>query len=234
MIGRCQRCGSACEGPLCRRCQAIVAGLQAQEQDRQPLNAERKAELKKQERKPEQRRGQAPTPKKHYAAAPQHREPNRRARSPAVVVYTFRRVGQLRLHRLDTLARFYCVTCRQYKLANLVATTRGDWNQTVCNTCYRSAVKPQGKAKKKAPKRTRQLSKTVRHEQLKRRNGLPAEPATAKGQSKRKRKRKGKKGEKAPPSQSTHHGIFTEYHAPRAPRWSPRVFGRNRPPSDLG
>jgi len=129
----------------------------------------------------------------------------------------------------------------EYKRGDLVATTRGDWKQAVCDRCYAALVKkPQGKAKKKAPKRMRQPSKTVRHEQLKRRNGPPAEPATAKRQS----KGKGKKGEKAPPSQvcavcggpssTHHHGTFTEYRTPRVPRWSPRVFSRNRPPSDLG
>jgi hypothetical protein len=203
VTGRCQRCGSGCEDPLCPACQAFVAALQR-------------------------------LLKTYPAADPQHRKPGRQAADPAVVVETFKAVGSLQLHRLGRRARFYCVTCMEYKRGDLVATTRGDWKQAVCDRCYAALVKPQGKAKKKAPKRTRQPSKTVRHEQLKRRNGPPAEPATAKGQSKRKRKGKGKKGEKAPPSQSTHHGIFTEYHAPRAPRWSPRVFGRNRPPSDLG
>ncbi len=185
MIGRCQRCGSACEDPLCPACQAFVAALQR-------------------------------LLKKYPAADPQHRRPSRQAGPPAVVVETFKAVGSLQLHRLSRRARFYCVTCMEYK-RGLVATTRGDWKQAVCDRCYAALVKkPQGKAKK-APKRMRQPSKTVRHEQLKRRNGPPAEPATAKGQSK-----------------GHHHGTFTEYRAPRVPRWSPRVFGRNRPPSDLG
>jgi len=57
----------------------------------------------------------------------------------------------------------------------------------------------------------------------------------SKGKSKRKGKKgkKGKKGEKVENTPSSG-GWFTQYRAPRAPRWSPRVFGRNRPPSDLG
>lgn len=202
MIGRCQRCGRACEDPLCPACQAFVAALQR-------------------------------LLKKYPAADPQHRRPSRQAGPPAVVVETFKAVGSLQLHRLSRRARFYCVTCMEYKRGDRVATTRGDWKQAVCDRCYAALVKkPQGKAKTKAPKRMRQPSKTVRHEQLKWRNGPTAESATAKGQS----KRKGKKGEKARGRSSSthHHGTFTEYRAPRVSRWSPRVFGRNRPPSDLG
>jgi hypothetical protein len=108
----------------------------------------------------------------------------------------------------------------EYKRGDLVATTRGDWKQAVCDRCYAALVKkPQGKAKKKAPKRMRQPSKTVRHEQLKWRNGPTAESATAKGQS----KGKGKKGEKARGRSSSphHHGTFTEYRAPREPSGPP-------------
>lgn len=84
MIGRCQRCGRACEDPLCPACQAFVAALQR-------------------------------LLKKYPAADPQHRRPSRQAGPPAVVVETFKAVGSLQLHRLSRRARFYCVTCMEYK-----------------------------------------------------------------------------------------------------------------------
>ena len=110
---------------------------------------------------------------------------------PAVVVQTFEAVGSLQLHRLSKRARFYCVTCRERKRGVLVATTNGDWKKAVCNICYGALVKKQqGKAKKKAPKQTRQPSKTVRHKQLNRRDGSSAGQATAKGQNKQPTRRR--------------------------------------------
>ncbi len=182
MSGRCQRCGKACEGTLCRPCQAITAGLQAKEQNRPRLKAEQRPEPKEPERKP--RRGPAPT-KKSSTADQMHRGANRQplpiTQPPAEVVQTFKRVGQLQLHRLGERAHFCCVICRQQKTASLVATTRGNWKKLVCNACYRRLVDAeQGKAKK-APRQSgakRRLSSS----RLRRQNGMPTKfrPATAK------------------------------------------------------
>jgi hypothetical protein len=110
------------------------------------------------------------------------------AQPPAVVVRTFEPVGQLQLHRLGKYARFYCVTCRQYRTTDLVATTSGNWKRPVCNTCYGGLIKAErGKPKKAAnPKRhteqaIRRQSSKVRPNQVKRQNELPTNPVTAKG-----------------------------------------------------
>jgi hypothetical protein len=186
VTGHCQRCGRACEGALCRPCQAIVATLQTKERNRQFPNPERKPELKELEGKPGQRQQQPTSTKKGSAANPQHRRlSSRQARPPGVVVQTFEAVGSLQLHRFSRRVRFYCVTCMDDKRGDLIATTKGDWKQAVCDRCYAALVrKPQGQARKKAAKRTPQASQTVRDEQLKRRNGPPTEPATARVQSK--------------------------------------------------
>lgn len=62
MTGRCQRYGGTCNGPLCRPCQAIIAGLQAEEQDPRRLDAQREVGAKEHGRKPQQR-GSASTKK---------------------------------------------------------------------------------------------------------------------------------------------------------------------------
>jgi hypothetical protein len=196
VTGRCQRCGKACERPLCGPCQVIIAELQAKEQNWQRLRAERRAELKEHERKPKQRLEPAPT-KKSPAADPQHRRPNRQvlpmAQPPGVVVRTFKPEGQLQLHRLGKHARFYCVTCRQHKTTDLVATTSGNWKRPVCNTCYDGLIKAKrGKSKNAAnPKRhgTQAIQQQSSKARLKRQNVLPTNPATAKGEVQERKRR---------------------------------------------
>jgi hypothetical protein len=58
------------------------------------------------------------------------------AQPPVPVTRTFDPVGQLQLHSLGKLARFHCIRCQQDKMADLLATTAGDWTQTVCYRCY--------------------------------------------------------------------------------------------------
>jgi len=164
VTGRCQRCGSECEGQLCPACQAFTATLQALVK-RYPAAD------------PEQRR-----PARHGPPA---------AKPPAEVIQTFGAAGSLQLHRLNEPARFYCVTCRKYKRADRAATTNGDWKRAVCNSCYRAYVKArQGKAKKatkpaRSPAKAKQRApKKVMAGWLERRNGLPARPAIVKGQGK--------------------------------------------------
>lgn len=199
VTGRCQRCGKACERPLCRPCQVIVDGLQAKEQNRQRLRLERRTELKEHERKPKRRLESAPT-KKPSTTDLQHRRPDRQvlpiAQPLAVVVRTFKPVGQLQLHRLGKHARFYCVTCRQHKTTDLVATTSGNWKRPVCNTCYDGLIKAERGKPKKASNSKRYAaqaiqpqSNKVRLEQLKRQNGLPTNPATAKGEGQERKRR---------------------------------------------
>ena len=45
-------------------------------------------------------------------------------------------MGELQLYRLGGRVRFHCVVCRRDKNQSLVATTNGDWAQTVCGSCY--------------------------------------------------------------------------------------------------
>jgi hypothetical protein len=191
---RCQRCGRASGEPLCEPCQTIVARLQAKEQNEQRLKAERITELKEHEQQPEQRQRSAPTGK-YFAPDLQHKAASRQvlraAQPPAVVVRTFKPEGKLQLHRLAERARFYCVTCRQHKTGNLVATTKGNWKQTVCNTCYGVLVNKEWRKARKAAKPQRRQTQTmqpprkVRQKQVKRRNGLPINPASPKAERQR-------------------------------------------------
>lgn len=62
---------------------------------------------------------------------------------PAVVVRSTKPVGELQLHRLGQRVRIYCVLCRRNKTHDMVATTNGDWGQTVCVGCYGTHVHTQ-------------------------------------------------------------------------------------------
>ncbi len=133
---------------------------------------------------PEQRLGAAPA-KKDFAAGLQQRGPDRQVRlptqPPVVVIFSFKPVGQLQLHRLADYVVFHCVTCRQSKTANVLATRKGDWKQMVCCACCKS---DRDKARKAArPKRLpaqalQRPSRKARVKQVKQVNGLPA---TSKG-----------------------------------------------------
>lgn len=63
------------------------------------------------------------------------------AQPPAVVVRSLKPEGELQLHRLGKRVRFHCVVCRRDKNQSLVATTDGDWAQTVCGGCYGNLVR---------------------------------------------------------------------------------------------
>ena len=108
-----------------------------------------------------------------------------------MVVQAFDAVGSLQLHRVGKRIRFYCATCMEYKKADLVATTNGDWNRAVCNICYRALINAEQEKAKKAAKPTRSPTKTTQQPpkkvtpgQLKQWNGSPPRPALVKGQSK--------------------------------------------------
>jgi hypothetical protein len=197
VTGRCQRCGKKCGRSLCGPCQVIVDGLQAKEQNWQSLKAERRAALKEHERKSKQRLESAPA-KKTSATDLQHRTPNRQvlpmAQPPALVVRTFKPVGQLQLHRLGKHARFYCVTCRQHRTTDLVATTSGNWKRPVCNTCYDRLIKaergkPNANPKRHTAQAIQRQSSKVKLKKLKRQNGWPTNSATAKGAGQERKRR---------------------------------------------
>lgn len=161
MTGRCQRCGSGCEGPLCPACQVFTAALQALMKKYPAADP--------QQRLPD-RQG-PPT-----------------AKPPAEVVKTYEAVGSLQLNRLSKHVRFYCATCTKYKRAHLIATTNGDWKRTVCNICYRALINAKQEKAKKAEKPTEVPAKTpqrppkkLKAGQLQRRDGSPARPVTVKG-----------------------------------------------------
>src|SRR5260370_9362946 len=84
---------------------------------------------------PEQRLA-APPAKKDFAPGLQQRGPDRQVRlptqPPAVVIFSFKPVGQLQLHRLAHYVVFHSVTCRQSKTANVLAKRKRDWKQLVC------------------------------------------------------------------------------------------------------
>jgi hypothetical protein len=89
------------------------------------------------------------------------------AHPPAAVERTFKRAGQLQLHRLRELARFYCVRCQQDKTNDYVATINGDWSQAVCKPCYRRLAREQRKDVKTVqpeihPVQAKQPSRTVK------------------------------------------------------------------------
>ena len=108
---------------------------------------------------------------------------------PAVVVETLNAAGY-QLHRLGRRAGFYCVTCRERKRDNRVATTKGDWKQTVCYTCYTALTKKRQEQAKKPAKRTVQpgqasqrLPKNVTADRRSRQNGTsPASKTTERQQ----------------------------------------------------
>jgi hypothetical protein len=162
VTGRCQRCGSGCEGQLCPACQAFTATLQTL--------VKRYPAVDPQQPRPDRRGSPA-------------------AKPPAEVVQTFKAAGSLQLHRFSEPVRFYCVTCTKYKKADRAAITNGDWKRAVCNSCYRVQIKTeQGKVKKAAkparsPAKTKQRPpKEAKAGRLERRNGLLARPAIVKGQ----------------------------------------------------
>jgi hypothetical protein len=72
------------------------------------------------------------------------------AQPPAAVLRTFEPVGQLQLHSLGKLIPFHCVRCQRDKVANLLATTDGDWAQTVCYSCYERLV-PDPRKRRRGP-----------------------------------------------------------------------------------
>jgi hypothetical protein len=72
------------------------------------------------------------------------------AEPPGQIERTFRRAGQLQLHRLSERSRFHCVRCRRDKTNDHVAIINGDWTQTVCIGCYGLLVHEQREAKKAA------------------------------------------------------------------------------------
>jgi hypothetical protein len=74
------------------------------------------------------------------------------AQPPAVIVKTFKPVGQLQLYRLGERANFYCIRCRKNKMARDVATMGGDWAKMVCSGCYGVLVHAEWEKRKKAPK----------------------------------------------------------------------------------
>lgn len=57
-------------------------------------------------------------------------------RPPAKVAESFKSVGELQLHRLTRQISFGCVTCRRVQYAARIATAKGSWKLTVCETCY--------------------------------------------------------------------------------------------------
>ena len=131
---------------------------------------------------PEQRRGAARA--KKASAAGLQRGPGRQVRPrtqpPAVVIFSFKPVGQLQLHRLADYVVFRCTTCWQCKTANVLATRKGNWKQKVCCACCKSErdkVKAARAARLPAQAMRRQSKKT----RVKRVNGSSANPATAKG-----------------------------------------------------
>jgi hypothetical protein len=104
------------------------------------------------------------------------------ARPPAVVVHAFKPVGQLQLHRLARRVGFRCIMCRQHKTANLLAIRKSDWKQKVCHACYtaeRGTVKKAAKAKRLPTGAMQRPERAARVRQV---NGLPASPATPKGE----------------------------------------------------
>jgi hypothetical protein len=62
---------------------------------------------------------------------------------PAVVVRALEPVGELQLHRLDKRVRFRCTRCHRDRNTSLIATTSGDWTQTVCGHCYSGLLRAQ-------------------------------------------------------------------------------------------
>lgn len=112
-----------------------------------------------------------------------------RGQPPAAVLRAYSPVGQFQLYRLGRRVRFYCDTCRQRKTANLVATTKGDWSHTICNSCYLGQVNAQrGKAKKATQpieyrvSAMKEPSRKVKLKRAKRLNGSSANPVIAKGE----------------------------------------------------
>lgn len=131
-----------------------------------------------------------------YSAVGPRQQPDRRIVPPAGIVQVFSAAGNLQLHRLGQRTRFYCVTCRERKRGVLIATTDGDWRQTVCHPCYQALIKAQQASAKKPADRTarsgqaaqqpKKLTPTRRGWQ----NGLTPEPGTAKPEPRRVRRQR--------------------------------------------
>ncbi len=110
------------------------------------------------------------------------------AQPPAAVARVYKPAGQLQLHRLSKRAGFHCVRCRKDKTDNFVATTNGDWAQTVCSDCYALLTPAQRREAKEAKKPANAQPRPAQAKQ-------PSAKATRKEKLKRKEQVKRKEQE---------------------------------------